>query len=277
MKPDLMDLPEYIDTVNSWSQAYKDELFRAGLYMAAALLGAALLMRMTNRMRLKGRPRSHILAARVAYFLVLGAGLIASLHHLGLSYHFLLRGLLVLFLVVSALYMVLRPFVPSLPFRIGDIILASGIYGKVEAISFLHTRLRTFDGKTVFVPNGKILKDTLVNFHTTPNRRVDLEVTIRYQDDLGKAKELIRQVMEDDERVLKSPAPMVYVLKLADSGVHLGGRCWVPNLKYWRARCDLLETLKLRVDQEEGVSLAYPRQEVVLLGPGPESGPAPQA
>jgi small conductance mechanosensitive channel len=272
---DVNDLPDWIESLNSMSQAVKDELFRSGLFLATGLLGAALLMRLVNYLRLHDQPKALILAVRVAYFLVLLAGLMAALHHMGLPYKVLARGLLLLVLAGSALYMVLRPFVPTLPFRIGDVILAANIYGKVEAISFLHTRLRTFDGKVVFVPNSKILKDTLVNYHTTPYRRVDLDVTIPYEDDLDRAREVMVEIMTADERVLEKPAPTVFVLKLGDYGVHLGGRCWVANLKYWKARCDMLELVKKRFDQEPGVNAAFPRQEVVLLPPG--SGECPPA
>ncbi|MFH1033332.1 MAG: mechanosensitive ion channel family protein [Pseudomonadota bacterium] len=271
---DVSELPDWIESLNAMSQAVKDEFFRSGLFLAAGLLGAAFLMRLVNHLRLHNQPKPLILAARLAYFLVLLAGVMAALHHLGLHYRSLARGLLVLVLIISALYMVLRPFVPTLPFRIGEIILAANIYGKVEAISFLHTRLRTFDGKVVFVPNGKILKDTLINYHTTPYRRVDLDVTVRYEDDLDRARQVMVEIMQGDERVLDKPAPTVFVLKLGEHGVHLGGRCWVANLKYWKARCDMLELVKKRFDQEPRVSLAYPRQEVALL-PSVRDGGAP--
>ena len=273
---DVTELPDKIESLNAMSQAVKEEMFRAGLFLAAGLLGAALLMRLTNHLRLHNQPRALILSTRVVYFLVLVTGILGALHQLGLPYRALSRGLLVTVLIVSALYMVLRPFVPTLPFRIGDIILAAQIYGKVEAISFLYTRLRTFDGKVVFVPNSKIIKETLVNYHTTPNRRVDLDVTIRYEDDLDRARQVMVEIMQADERVLEKPVPTVFVLKLGEHGVNLGGRCWVPNLKYWRARCDMLELLKKRLDQEPRVSAAYPRQEVALLTAGPEPPPAPQ-
>lgn len=272
---DVSDLPDWVENLNAMSLAVKQELFRAGLFLAAGLLGAALLARLTNYLRLHEQPRALIIAVRSAYFLVLLAGVMASLHQLGLSYQFLARVLLLVVLIGSALYMILRPFMPSLPFRIGDVVLAAQIYGKVESISFLYTRLRTFDGKVVFVPNSKIVKETLINYHTTPYRRVDLDVAIRYEDDLDRARQVMVEIMQADERVLEKPAPTVFVLKLGDYGVHLGGRCWVPNQKHWKARCDMLELVKKRFDAEPRVSAAYPRQEVALLAAEPAEKAAP--
>lgn len=265
---DVTGLPDWVENLNALSLAVKQEMFRAGLFLAVGLLGAALLARLTNYLRLREQPRALIIATRVAYFLVLLAGVMASLHQLGLSYRFLVRILLLVVLIGSALYMLLRPFMPTLPFRIGDVVLAAQVYGKVESISFLYTRLRTFDGKVVFVPNSKIIKETLINYHTTPYRRVDLDVTIHYEDDLDRARQVMVEIMRADERVLEKPAPTVFVLKLGDYGVHLGGRCWVPNLKYWKARCDMLELVKKRFDAEPRVSTALPRQEMVMLAHG---------
>jgi small conductance mechanosensitive channel len=63
--------------------------------------------------------------------------------------------------------------------------------------------------------------------------------------------------------VLKKPAPVVYVVNLADSCVELSARGWVENLKYWKTRCELLEKAKLRLDQE-GIKIAFPQRDVHL-------------
>lgn len=154
-----------------------------------------------------------------------------------------------------------RPFLPSMPFKVGNTIKANDLLGKVEAITFLNTRLRTFDGKTFFVPNRKILDDLVINYHFTETRRIKIDVGIRYDQDLLAAKRVLESVMIGDARVKTKPAPTVYVLNLADSCVELGGRCWVDNGDYWVARCDLLEKTKLRFDQE-GIQFAFPQLEL---------------
>ena len=147
----------------------------------------------------------------------------------------------------------------------GNTVEAGGLLGKVEATTFLNTRLRTFDGKTLYIPNRRILDDIVVNYHFTPNRRVYLDVGIRYDQDLLKAKRVLEMLMIQDPRVLATPRPVVYVTELAGSSVDLSGRCWVKNLEYWKTRCDLIEKIKLRFDHE-GIVIAYPQLDVHHYG-----------
>jgi len=178
----------------------------------------------------------------------------------------IIRLLTIIALVAVGLVLFLRPLFPSMPFKAGNTVKAGDLLGKVEAITFLNTRLRTFDGKTFFVPNRQILNDIVINYHFTQTRRVKVDVSIRYDQDLLKAKRVLEAVMTEDARVKTKPGPMVYVLNLAASAVELGGRCWVNNKDYWVARCELLEKTKLRFDQE-GIRFAFPQLDL-HLNPG---------
>ena len=127
-----------------------------------------------------------------------------------------------------------------MPFKAGNTVKAGDLLGKVEAITFLNTRMRTFDGKTFFVPNRQVPNDIVINYHFTQTRRVKVDVSIRYDQDLLKAKRVLEMVMTEDARVKTKPGPMVYVLNLVAGLVELGGRCWVDNNDYWVARCELI-------------------------------------
>lgn len=178
----------------------------------------------------------------------------------------IIRLLTIIALVAVGLILFLRPLLPSMPFKAGNTVKAGDLLGKVEAITFLNTRMRTFDGKTFFVPNRQILNDIVINYHFTRTRRVKVDVSIRYDQDLLKAKRVLEMVMTEDARVKAKPGPMVYVLNLVAGAVELGGRCWVDNKDYWVARCELLEKTKLRFDQE-GIRFAFPQLDL-HLNPG---------
>lgn len=171
------------------------------------------------------------------------------------------RLLAVIGLVVVGAIMVFRPYLPTLPFKPGDTIKVGDLFGKVEATTILNTRLRTFDGKTIFIPNRKILNDDLQNYYYTPYRRIYLNINIRYDQDLMKAKQTLEGLMIKDPRVMDKPRPVVYVLNLSHNCVEIGGRCWVPNVKYWVTRCELLEKIKLRFDTE-GIAFAFPQLDI---------------
>ena len=63
------------------------------------------------------------------------------------------RILIVVALAAVALVLIIRPYIPTLPFKVGQVVKAGSLLGKVESTSLLNTRLRTFDGKIFFVPN----------------------------------------------------------------------------------------------------------------------------
>ena len=172
-----------------------------------------------------------------------------------------ISGLTVICLAAVGILILFRPFLPSLPFKVGQTVKAGDLLGKIEAITVLNTRLRTFDGKTFFVPNRKILNEVVMNYQFTATRRVKLDVGIRYDQDLMMAKQALEAVMTADPRVKAKPGPVVYVLSLAANCVELGGRCWVDNAKYWVTKCDLLEKTKFAFDHA-GIVFAFPQLDI---------------
>jgi small conductance mechanosensitive channel len=188
-----------------------------------------------------------------------------SLHYLGVQDLVIRRLLVAIALVAVGFIVLLKPFIPTLPFKTGNTIEIEGLIGKVEAMTFAHTRMKTFDGKTLFIPNQMLYKSIVNNFNFTPTRRVRVKVGIGYKDDILKAKQVLKEIMESDPRVLKKPAPAVYVMELGENSVNLSARCWVENAKYLRVLSDTTEKVKLRFD-EEGISIPYPQRDVHVDG-----------
>jgi small conductance mechanosensitive channel len=199
--------------------------------------------------------------------LMLGIVIVAAAMEIGGKPGPLIALIMIIVLSVIGIIVVFRPLIPTLPFKVGNTIKAGDLLGKVEATTILNTRVRTFDGKTFFVPNRQILNDVVINYHFTKTRRVKVDVTIRYDQDLLKAKQVIEAVMTEDARILTKPSPQVYVLELGLNGVKLGGRCWVNNVKYWVTKCELQEKTKLRFDAES-IKFAYPQMNVYQRSEG---------
>ena len=198
-----------------------------------------------------------ITIANVIQVLLLSFVLLVSAAEAGLEILPVFRLLMAILLVVVGLLILFRPFIPTLPFKVGQTVKAAGLLGKVEATTFLNTRIRTFDGKVFFVPNTNIVNDIVINYHYTPTRRMKIDIPIRYDQDLMKAKQLLETVMIEDPRVKKTPRPAVWVLDVTKGCILLGGRCWADNQKYWATRVDLIEKAKLRFDNA-GIEISYP-------------------
>ena len=180
---------------------------------------------------------------------------------LGMAARPVIRFLVILTLAAVGMIMVFRPLLPTLPFKVGNTVKFGDLLGKVEATTVLNTRLKTFDGKTVFIPNRKIVNDDVINFHFTPTRRFTIKVNIKFDQDLMKAKQIIESIMVEDPRVRVTPRPVAYLMSLEKGYMELQGRGWTDNVKAFVVTRELLEKTKLRFDQK-GFALAVPQLQV---------------
>jgi len=147
------------------------------------------------------------------------------------------------------------------PFKVGDFIEGAGVLGTVEEIQIFTTRLSSPDNRAVIVPNSKIMSDNIVNFTAKPARRVDLVFGVSYSDNIDKVKEVISQVLSEDDRILKDPPPTIGLLEMADSSINFAVRPWVKPADYWGVYFDINEKIKKRFDAE-GISIPFPQRDV---------------
>jgi small conductance mechanosensitive channel len=172
----------------------------------------------------------------------------------GLAIGFALQGSLANF-AAGIMLIVFRPF------KAGDFVDAGGSMGTVEEVAIFNTILNSPDNRKIIIPNSAIISGTITNFSAKATRRVDLVFGIGYEDDLKRAKQILEQLLQADDRILKEPPPAVAVSELADSSVNFVVRPWVKSADYWDVYCDLTEKVKLTFDAE-GISIPYPQQDV---------------
>jgi len=146
-------------------------------------------------------------------------------------------------------------------FRSGDLIEAAGVIGVVESLNLFSTQLKTGDNKTVFVPNGKLVGDNIINYSMKGTRRLDLVIGVSYSADLGKARDLLQDILADDERILKDPSPTIGVLALGESSVDFAVRPWVNVDDYWAVHFALHQEIKQRFDAA-GIGIPFPQRDV---------------
>jgi small conductance mechanosensitive channel len=242
---------------------YGEEILTTALMIVAGLIAVKFFLAWLRKMLPKFTENAYFISTLITSLNILLTILIItfSLHYLGFRFIVLWRLLVAICLVAVGFVVLLRPYIPTLPFKIGNTVEIGGLIGKVEAMTFTYTRLKTFEGKTLFIPNQIVFKTIINNFNFTPTRRVRVKVGVGYKDDLLKAKKVLKEIMESDSRVLKKPVPAVYVMELGDNAVMLSARCWVENAKYLRVLSDVTEKVKMRFD-EEGISIPFPQREV---------------
>ncbi|MCA1801547.1 MAG: mechanosensitive ion channel [Rhodothermaceae bacterium] len=150
------------------------------------------------------------------------------------------------------------------PFRIGDFIVAGDTSGVVDEISLFTTLLHTPDNVFIMVPNSSIWNSEIKNFSRNDTRRNDMVFGIGYSDDIDKAMGVLNRILEEDERVLKDPAPMVAVSELGDSSVDFVVRPWCKKEDYWALRFDIIKKVKQTFDKQ-AISIPFPQRDVHLF------------
>jgi small conductance mechanosensitive channel len=148
------------------------------------------------------------------------------------------------------------------PIKTGEFVDVAGVSGTVEEINVFHTIMTTPDNKMIIVGNSKIISNNIINYSRKETRRVDLVFGISYEDNIKTAKDIILNVLANDDRVINSPAePFVAVKELADSSVNLVARAWVKRQNYWGVYFATIENVKIKFD-EAGISIPYPQIDV---------------
>ena len=147
------------------------------------------------------------------------------------------------------------------PYRVGDYISAQGQSGTVRDIKLFSTVITTADNQTIYIPNNSIATAIIDNYSTADLRRVDWTVGISYGDDVDVARKAVLAMLDADSRILKDPAPVVWVAALADSSVNLTIRAWVKNGDYWNVFFEHNEEFYKELPKQ-GLSFPFPQMDV---------------
>jgi small conductance mechanosensitive channel len=147
------------------------------------------------------------------------------------------------------------------PFKVGHYINAQGHSGTVNEIQIFNTILKTPDNVTIIIPNGGLSTSSMTNYSMEQRRRVDFLFGIGYGDDVDKAKEVLRKLIDDDERILQEPVPFIAVKELGDSSVNIVVRAWAEAKNYWAIYFDMHEKV-YKTFNKEGLNIPFPQMDV---------------
>lgn len=147
------------------------------------------------------------------------------------------------------------------PYKVGDLITSNGHTGVVEEIQVFNTIVRTPDNRRIILPNGLVTGNPITNVSGQGTIRVDLTFGIGYGDDIDKAKQVFKKVIEANSNILKDPAADIFVSELADSSVNFAVRPWCKSEHYWDVYFYMHEQVKKELDKA-GVSIPFPQMDI---------------
>jgi small conductance mechanosensitive channel len=187
--------------------------------------------------------------------------LLAGLGLAGLALAFALQSILENF--VAGLILLIRK-----PFRAGDQIRSLDFEGTVRDLDLRVTRLETYDGEMVLIPNVDVYTNPLTNLTRSGKRRTRVTIGIDYRDDHDAAREVIRGAVAAVEGVLPDPAVQVFLTELGDSSVDFEVRYWtLPDILSVRSTQDRVLSAAKRAIEEAGMSIPWPMRTLVVDGP----------
>lgn len=192
------------------------------------------------------------------WFGISTASIVALLGSAGLAVGLALQGSLANF-AGGVLILVIKPF------KVGDYIVedTNKNEGTVTEIQLFYTKLTTVDNQIVVIPNGALANSSLTNVTEQEKRRVDISVGISYDADIKQVKELLTDILLNENRRLQEDEMNVFVQELADSSVQMGCRIWVRSQDYWQVKWDLLEEIKMQFDRN-GIEIPYNQLTVTV-------------
>ena len=138
------------------------------------------------------------------------------------------------------------------PFKVGDFVEASGVTGTVKEITLFYTVLNTVDNCRINVPNGALMNANIVDYSAETTRRVDLSFASAKSEDPKKIQSLMLDVMEQNEKVLKDPAPFARISGGTNEAMQFTVRAWCKTEDYWDVYFDLTQAITEKLG-ENGV------------------------
>lgn len=150
----------------------------------------------------------------------------------------------------------------SRPFKVGDTLLVSGVYGVVEEIRLSYTTLCNEDEELITIPNKQMIGDILVN--SFEYRVVESSIGVSYAQDPSVAIEVIYDVLVHHPKVSKTHTPVVGIAKFGDSAIELGLRYWVPTKHFFKTQYEINLAIYSAL-HVKNITIPFPQQEVRIL------------
>lgn len=151
------------------------------------------------------------------------------------------------------------------PVRVGDMVTIGSFNGTVSKIRIRATTLIDNDRKEVIVPNKAFITERVVNWALTSSMtRLVISVGVAYGSDLELVKRLLLQAAEENEAVLKDPAPAAYFLTFGASTLDHELRVYVGQLS---DRIRTIDALNRRIDElfmANNIEIAFNQLDIFI-------------
>jgi hypothetical protein len=243
---------------------HDDILTDAAYVVVLGMAGVYLLHRLVKRFIYPHLRSTRWLAAvfGTLYVVVLAVTILIALDAMQYDVETATELTVLLLIVVATALFVILPYLPTLPYKKGDVVETLGTFGCVDSITPFQTKVLTFDGKLITVSNTQVLGSDIYNHDATPNLRIDLKLELSPESNVEQAVAMLERVFDADDRILKEPAAVVYVMNVNPQRIEIEGYGWATNENWFPTRSDLWIQVLRELASLSDVSLALPKREI---------------
>ncbi len=168
--------------------------------------------------------------------------------------------------IISGLFLISEK-----PFAVNDVIKVGDTTGIVLSIDLLSIKIRTFDNLYIRVPNEKIIKEELTNVTRFPIRRLSIDISVAYKENLARVKELLMEITKNNPYCLNNPEPLFVIKEFGSHGVELLLGAWFSKTDYLALKNSIMQEIKERFESE-GIEIPFPHISVYA---GSKTSPFP--
>ncbi|PKR79726.1 mechanosensitive ion channel protein MscS [Brumimicrobium salinarum] len=147
------------------------------------------------------------------------------------------------------------------PFRVGDLIKVNEVLGFVEKIDILYTRVTTYDGRMITMPNGNVANSDIDNRTINQTRRVEITIRVGHDEDIDQVISICENVMKSHAAIMKDPEADAWLDEIEDYCLRFTVRGWTEWEEYWPVYWEQLAVIKKEL-AKAGIKIAIPKREI---------------
>lgn len=147
------------------------------------------------------------------------------------------------------------------PFKVNDLVLINDNFGVVHQIDILYTRILTYDGRIITMPNGKVANNDMDNRSVEPYRRVEINLNFSFEENFDQLREIITNALKTHPDLVESKPIQVWLSEMGDYSMKVSARCWCESDDYWPVYWSQMEAVKKALDNN-GIHLAIPKRAI---------------
>jgi small-conductance mechanosensitive channel len=242
-------------------------------YFSSKLINRMMINMLLKHFQIEENTR--FLLLRITHYIIMIIGIILSFQFIGIN----LSGLAVIFGLLSVgigfgLQNVTSNFVAGVillfeqPIKIGDRVTIGNTEGDVTAINFRSTTIQSLNNITIIVPNSEFISKEVINWsHSDLKIRMDIEIGVSYNSNLDSVLLALKEIAEENNKVLKNPAPDVLFKNFGDSSWNMLLRVWIANPKMHHIIRSEINCAIVNKFRQKNIEIPFPQRDIHLRTP----------